>query len=218
MVITLLVSGAALAATPTGADTAVGSSETGISTSSTNQNISAGNLTQVAVDTSYVSNKWTGFYGNISGSFILSDASGNNFFQWTVADMSGAVVYASNDTVNWGAGSFFPLAASFASPWLVGSASDNYTNTFNATENFTSPDFFSGANEINATPFVETFNSTGGASGLKTYGLMNNATNQSVFAAKVLDDTNGFTNQTVDYQMLVPAFSVVSYYFYIELP
>ena len=207
-----------LAAEPAGADTTVGASETGVSTTSTQQNISAGNLTFVDVNSDYVTNKWTGFYGNISGSFLLGDSSGNNFFEWTVADMTDAVVYASNSTINWGSGSFFPLAASFASPWLLGSGTDNFTNTFNQSEDFVSPDFFTGSNQVNSTPYVETFNASGQASGLKTYGLRNNATNQSVFAAKVVDDTNGFNNATVDYQMLVPAFSVVSYYFYIELP
>jgi hypothetical protein len=180
---------------PAGADTTVGASETGVSTTSTQENISAGNLTFVDVNSDYVTNKWTGFYGTISGSFLLGDSSGNNFFEWTVADMTDAVVYASNTTINWGSGNFFPLAASFASPWLIGSGTDNFTNTFNGTADVDSG-IFSLSNAPTAT--------TNGGTGWFTYALYD-GTNM-VWAGNVrpAGDTAYDASTSVQYQMIVP--------------
>lgn len=209
---------ALVAAAPTGASTAAGASETGTSTSSTTVNIDGGNVTYVDVSSNVVTGRWAGFFGNVSANLILSDASANNFYQWTIGSMDGAVVYAANASVSdWTTGNIGPLSNANAPAWVQGAVTDNFTQTFAATEAFTSSGY-SGGSEIAAVPYVTTYNSSGVAGNLKTYALYATAESANIWAGKVVDDADGFNGNSVDYQVLLPAQTGTTYSFYLELP
>ena len=202
-------------AAPTGASTSVGTSETGTATSATSVGVDGGNVTYVDVSSNVITSRWAGFYGNVSGSLLLADASSHNFYQWTVGSMTGAVVYAASGAISdWGTGNIVPLDNANAPAYVNGAYTDNFTNTFSATETFTS----SGYAGINNVPYVTTFNSTGVAGNLKTYALYATSETAQVWAGKVVDDADGFNGNSADYQILLPAQTGTTYSFYLELP
>lgn len=202
-------------AAPVGGDATAGASTTGTSTTTTTVDIDGGNVTYVDVNSDVITSRWAGFFGNVSGSLLLSDSSANNFYQWTVSSMTGAVVYAANDTISdWTAGSnIVPLTNANAPSWIQGAATDNFTQTFAANEAFTSSTY-----NIAATPYTTTYNSSGVAGNLKTYALYANTEGANIWAGKVVDDTDGFDGTSVDYQILLPAQTGTTYSFYMELP
>lgn len=209
-----LLSFAMVLAAPSGATTTVGASETATGTSVTTVNADGGNVTYVDVDSTVITSRWAGFYGNVTGSLLLGDASANTFYQWTVADVTGAVVYAANGSVtDWTGGNIGPLANANAPTWVAGSSTDNFTNTFNTTGTFTS-----SSPSIGSVPVATTLNGSGVAGDLDTYALWSTADSVNIWAGAVVDDANGFNNETVDYQILLPAQTGTTYSFYLELP
>ncbi|MGM5480090.1 MAG: hypothetical protein ACQESC_01385 [Nanobdellota archaeon] len=197
-------------AAPGGASTTVGASEQASGTSSTAVDTEGGNVTSVDVSGTSVTGKWAGFFGNISGNIMLGDSSNNEFFEWTVSNVTGAVVYAANTSVtDWG----LTAAAEADMPsYVQGSGTDNFTNTFTATEAFNS-----NSVSVASAPVATTWNSTG-VGNLKTYALKSGADSASVFAGMAVDDTDGFNGNSVDYQIVVPSESTTTYSFYLELP
>ena len=203
-------------AQPTGGNvTVVGNSETGTGTSSETVGIEGGNVTNVNVSGTSITGRWAGFYGNISGGVKLTDSVANSFYEWTVSDMTGAVVYATNTTVaDWTGANIAPATYAQMPSYVVGDVTDTYNATFTASELFTS----SSLSEAN-TNFTNTWQN--GAQGtLRTYSLYSAADNAIIFAGKAQNDVNSFKGtNTTDYQILVPATSAVSNYnFYLELP
>ncbi len=203
----------AVLAAPQGATVSVGASERGPAATVGTATTEGGNVTNMNVSSDVITSRWAGFWGNISGSIILADASGNNFYRWTVTDVTGSVVYATSaPVVDWAT-----LAAARESDmpaYVQGTAPDSYNNTFTGTETFTS-----ASQSVANANF--TFTYEGGAMGtnLKTYALKVD-TSTLVFAAKAVAGTTGFNNQAVDYQLLVPAQggTTTTYNFYLELP
>jgi len=215
MLAIIVLSFSIVVAAPTGGDTTVGASTTGSSTASTAVSIDGGNVTYVDVNSDVVTSRWAGFFGNVSGSLFLADASANNFYKWSISSMTGAVVYAANGTISdWAAGtSIVPLTNANAPSYVNGVSTDNFTQTYNANEAFTSSTY-----NIASTPYATTYNSSGVAGNLKTYALYSTTDSATIWAGKVVDDANGFDGTTVDYQILVPAQTGTSYSFYMELP
>ena len=210
----LVASLALVSAAPGGADATAGASSGSTGTATTTVDAEGGNVTYVDVSSNVVTSRWAGFYGNVSGSLLLGDVSDNTFYQWSVSDLTGAVVYAANNTVSdWTGGNIEPLANADAPSWVNGANTDNFTTTFSSTEAFVS----SSLNEA-GTPFVTTFNGSGVAGDLKTYALRSATDDANIWAGLVVDDTNGFNNATVDYQILLPAQTGTTYNFYLELP
>ncbi|MGM5480849.1 MAG: hypothetical protein ACQESE_00395 [Nanobdellota archaeon] len=200
-------------AAPGGASTTEGASEQATGTSSTTVDTEGGNVTYVDVSGTSITGRWAGFFGNISGNIMLGDSSDNQFFQWTVSDLTGAVVYAANTTVtDWTQANFDPASNAVMPSYVQGSLTDNFTNTFTASEEFSSSSL-----TVADVPFATTWNSTG-VGNLKTYALQSIADNALVFGGLAVDDTDGFNGNSVDYQILVPAETTTSYSFYLELP
>lgn len=203
------------AAAPGGASTTPGaSSATNTGASVTTVDVEGGNVTYVDVSATVATSRWGGFYGNISGNVMLGDASSNVFYQWTVGDMTGAVVYATNASItDWTSGNIGPLAAANTPSYLQTTATDNYTNTFSANELFTSASLSEAS-----TPYAATWNSTAQGD-LKTYALYSTADDATIWAGKSIAGSDAFNGgSTVDYQILLPAQSTTTYSFYLELP
>ncbi len=211
MIAVFVLSFSMAVAAPSGASTTTGASTTGSATSSTQVSATGGNITYVNVSSNVITGRWAGFYGNVSGNLLLADASANNFYQWTVGSMDGAVVYAANTTISdW---TLSALDNAHAPSWVNGSVTDSFTNTFSATEEFNSSSL-----TVASTPYVTTYNSTGVAGNLKTYALYATNDDANVWAGKVVDDANAFNGDSVDYQILLPAQTGTTYNFYLELP
>ncbi|MDK2849830.1 MAG: hypothetical protein PWP03_809 [Candidatus Woesearchaeota archaeon] len=192
-------------ADPTGATVTAGTAVTGSGTTSDNITINAGEVMSANIYGKTITTKWAGFYGNISGGISLEDSSGNVFYNWSVSDVTGAVVYAANDTVSdW---TLSNASEADMPAYVQGTATDSFSNTFTASEQFTSP-----TKTVDNVLYAVTY----GTGTFKTYALK--TTSEIIFAGKSPGTAAGFNGNNVDYQILVPAQSNTNYYFYLELP
>ena len=213
-ILVLLAMPIALAA-PDGATVTVGATERGSSNAAGTASTEAGNVTEVNISGTAITSRWAGFYGNISAGLVLSDAANNKFYEWTVSDVSGAVVYATNASVSdWSTSNIVAATASDMPAFLTQSTADNYSNTYNAQEAFTSATY-----SIANTNYAATY-SNGVAGNLKSYSLKATTENALIWAGKALDDETAFDGGQVDYQVLVPVdgTTTTTYNFYLELP
>lgn len=201
-------------ADPTGATITPGASETTTLPASESMSIQGGNVTYVDLRGGIVTTRWGGFFGNITGEARLGDGSGNYYYIWTVTDPTNAVVYVSTDSItNWDFTSFRPAAEGDMPAYLRDAVTDNYVSTFTQTELFDSASL-----AIPVTPYTTTWQD-GSQGSLRTYALYNDVDNAVVWAAKAQGDAQSFqSGKIVDYQLLVPAQSLTTYNFYLELP
>ena len=174
--------------------------------------VTAGGVSQVNVSTIPSTTRWAGFYGSISATVVLADASNNWFRNWTASNVAGAFVYAStSDNVDFTNLSAANQTSDFPSWLTTAGVADNWQSTFtnNETQTFNSQD-------INAN-YTYTYNNAG-TNTFKTYSLKSGTT--LVWAALAQNDVTGYDGGTVDYQLLVPVNDQTSttYYFYLELP
>lgn len=201
-------------AAPVGADVTVGVSETYTPTVTQTVTGEAGNVTEVNVSSVQVTDKWVGFWGRVSGSIVLADANGNYFYQWTVSDPTGGVVYVANSTVsNWGTLESLNITKTYLPDFLL-QGTDSFNYTFTQQEDFTSPTI---------TVYTVNFTLTNPAgSNFKTYALAADSGAVLVWAGKVNAGQTAFNNTyTADYQVLAGMNTQggqQTFYFYLELP
>lgn len=212
LIIAVLALPMAFAAPAAGNVTEQGSQSSYAGISSESVTTEGGNVTEVNV-TGYASTaRWAGFYGSIDGGIRLGDSGNNIFYEWTVSNFDGSVVYAANTTVSdWSDAAISAAGVGDMPSYLTTGASDNYTNTFDTTEGFASASITEGS-----TPYITTLET--GTGTFKTYSLKNTA-GTLIWAGLADQNELGFDGTTVDYQLLVPADSSgVTYNFYLELP
>ena len=199
---------------PGGANVTEGVSETGTATVVDTSSTEGGNITYADVYSKQLTGNWAGFFGNVSGSIVLADASSNTFFQWTITNFDDSVVYAASGTIsNWAGANIVPGNSSVAPAYIQGTGTDNFTNTFNESGDFNSSSLNEGL-----VPYVDTWQS-GAAGNLRTFALYATAEAETIWAGLVDDDSASFgTATTVDYQILLPAQALTTYSFYLELP
>lgn len=65
----------------------------------------AGNVSELSINTTTITQGWQGYYGNISGTIVLDDALNNSMYTWDLADPEGEI-YATRDNngLNWSSG------------------------------------------------------------------------------------------------------------------
>ena len=105
-VVLLLVLVIGVAAAPTGPDNLdVTSSSRRTLTATATAPAQAGNVSELKINTTTVTQGWQGYYGNITGTIVLDDASNNSMYTWDLADPEGEI-YATrdNDGINWASG------------------------------------------------------------------------------------------------------------------
>jgi len=155
-----------------------------------------GNVTSADINVDSITQKWSAYYGQLTATERLSDAAGNNFYQWTVDNptASGSWVYA----VPSGNGA--PSSGSFVSvsnpDSFLGSefnsGADSANNTFNKT------DTLDGVSTAAADTFV-----SGSPDNTFTSGLADDGSSNPVYLAEVQQDASGFDGNAHDFQLLV---------------
>jgi hypothetical protein len=199
----------------------------------------AGNVTQLTVAGTTVTQTWQGYYGNITGTITLDDASNNTMYDWTLASPEGEI-YASQAAITWTSGNVqcydlnmsdvghsddVTLAELEAALGLATADIDGVDETF--TEGTTYDDFYAGEYLIDATcPETQTYNGseTKDSNSFQEVLLYDNASNEIVYTG-IIEETEptGFNDQPWDFQMLVGEdghngdTSTTTYYFYVEL-
>ncbi|MEM2948647.1 MAG: hypothetical protein QXG02_03925 [Candidatus Anstonellales archaeon] len=177
-----------------------------------------GNVTEVNITGTNVSTeKWAGFYGNISGgSIILADTIGNQFYRWDTTISNLWKVYATRDqTPTWAnldAGDFTGLPS-----WLTSSDADNIYRTL--TSQAASATFADIV--VTNVNYTLTFDGTGvGNTEFPTYYLdqSTGVFTDTIWATNATDSETGFNDLVWQYQLMVPVNrTAATYYFFLEV-
>lgn len=207
----------AVAAQPTGASATPNSGNLTANTgNSESVNVQAGAVSEVDVSTDSLTQKWAGFFGEVSGNKVLGDGT-KNFYQWTSNNFADSKVVAipSGDTAPSSISSVSDPNSFLGSEFNSGT--DSADNTFTKTGDITLT-----GNTASNTALVETFNSTGSEE-FQTYLAENgDASNQPVYIANSTAQQQAFDGSTsVNYQMLVgvgESSDEKAFDFYLELP
>jgi hypothetical protein len=206
-------------ADPTGATMTQGNSSRGSNPGVQTANAQAGNVTQLNIDQTRITDIWQGFFGNVSGRIVLQNSGGNSFYDWTVAQVTGEV-YATRNTVS----SWSTVNCTNSTQWqneetalsIANTSTDGINETYNSTAH---PAFMVGNTQLSGCRSTRPFNSTGQAGQFWNI-LLNSDPANVVYASLLVDNSNAFDNTTVDFELLVPTNRTTStavYYFYAEL-
>ena len=194
-----------------------------------NFSVTAGYINYANLTTSEQTYRWAGFYGTLSGSMVLRDSSGNDFYTWSTTGNTGSIVYATTNSSTISPDYFVAINASNgdlgATDTAYGfssSVTDSISNTYDYYNTFTSPSSVS---------FVT--NSTPLQGGIWTNYLMKmvsgttqpSATTDLVWACEVNASKTAFNGVTADYELLIPEneepddgqYAPTFYYFWVEL-
>lgn len=199
----------------------------------------AGNVTQLTVAGTTVTQTWQGYYGNVTGTITLDDANNNTMYDWSLASPEGEI-YAANATVDWTSGnvkcydlnmsdtgdsSFVTLAELEAHYGLATDDIDGIDETFPEGTGYDT--FYVGEYLIDATcPTTQTYNGSEvkSASSFQEVMLYDNTSDMMVWTG-IIEETEpvGFNDLRWDFQMLVGEnghngnTATTTYYFYVEL-
>jgi hypothetical protein len=206
-------------ADPTGATMTPGNSSRGSNPNVQTANAQAGNVTQLNIDQTRITDIWQGFFGNVSGRIVLQNSGGNSFYDWSSSQVTGEV-YATRNTIS----SWSNINCTNSTQWqieesslsIANTSTDGINETFNATSH---PAFMVGNNALLGCRSTRPYNSTGQA-GQFWNVLLNSDITNVVYASILADNSNAFDNTTVDFELLVPTNRTTStavYYFYAEL-
>lgn len=240
LVLLMSVSFALAASVPEGPTTlTIESTSRRTAVNSPTLNALAGNVTQLTVAATTVTQTWQGYYGNVTGTITLDDANNNTMYDWALASPEGEI-YASQATVTWTSGNvkcfdfdmtdsgysaFVMLSELETSLGLASSDIDGVDETFTEGTNYDS--FYVGEYQINVDcPETQTYNGTEekDTNSFQQVLLYDNTSNQIVYTT-IIEETEpvGFNDLAWDFQMLVGEnghngnIATTPYYFYVEL-
>lgn len=225
VVLGLLLMAYGVAAQPSGATLTPGVSGRAPEASPGSLAVQAGNVTELNISGTSVTQSWAGFYGNVSGNIVLEDANGNKFYDWTAASPQGEVYAARVNSINWAnvrcANS--TEIANENSNLNMGSSADNITNTFSSTNH---PEFYVGSVDIAANTCKSTNPYVNGAAQTSDfYNVLLSDGSGNIIYTSILDPNKvGFDGRTHDFELLVgedghgaAAGTTTTYYFWVEL-
>ncbi|MBW2968239.1 hypothetical protein KY362_07170 [Candidatus Woesearchaeota archaeon] len=201
----------------------------------------AGNVTQLSITGSTVTQTWQAYFGNISGTITLDDSANHTVYDWSLASPEGEV-YVSESPVNFTHGNLFcydfdaddignsdfnTLAEYEALLGLEADDVDGINETF--TESLAYESFYAGAKSIdNSTDLCPTTQMYGlseqqDQSIFQELLLYDNTSNNLVYTAIIEQDALGFDGSTWDFEMIVGEnghdgdTTATTFYFYVEL-
>jgi hypothetical protein len=194
----------------------------------------AGNLTELSITGVSQTKSWQGFFGNITGTIILEDASGNRFYDWSAAEPQGQVYASVNNTITWTDIGCAPIDDSgYRSSWYTfyGMDENDYDN-INVTYSLDNhPTFYVGFEEITGCRTTYTFvNNVSQGSDFPAVLLASDSNSTLIFTAIIEDKTpgvrgsvTGYDGSEYDFQLLVAEDGTngndqtTTYYFWLEI-
>ena len=204
---------------PTAADLDRGASTRGVNPGAIQEDAQAGNITQLNIDQSRITDTWQGFYGNVSGQIVLENAAGKNFYDWNYLSLTGEVYATRSSVTDWS-----DINCTNRTNWQNEESSlaisttqlDGINETYSST---THPVFLVGSRQMDNCPSTRPYNSTSSSSQFWNVLLNSNSYNV-VYTAILAENKNAFDNSTADFEILVPVnrtTGFATYYFYAEL-
>ena len=207
----------------------------------------AGNVTSLKINSTIITKRWQGFYGNVTGLITLDDADNKTLYNWQLTSTQGEIYAANGSSVSWSNVDCLNFSAGIGS---------GISSRYNITHLNNFIGLGSDAEQSEEESVNRTFNMTYGDAGSGTSGetfdigsiTINNAANCSmanmyantgwqsssfheviltdntsiIFASILEQDTTGFQNIGIDFEMIVgvngtDSSNVRNYYFYAEL-
>jgi hypothetical protein len=198
-------------------------------TSSVNITTEGGNISTQNLTGSGLTDKWAGFFGNISGVtlYLTDNASGttNYLYHWTVAGGSeqGEVCVSTDASYDFTAPLSGANATDIDTAWAFGGAPDNATNTFN---NGTCADIIfeeQGVTVSSAAKAEHERLSTFATCAINNSAVAAGDVNELAYCT-LINITNGlnYYGTGTDYELIVPTndtnpTSTTQYFFFIEI-
>jgi hypothetical protein len=180
-----------------------------------------GNITPVNfTEIDFVTGKWQGFYGNVSGELVLANDGGvNKFVEWTW--LNNGTVFAAAQEMNfteWRALEAKNAAAIDTAFGFVAGDSDSADHTFTET----SDALVIAGQSVPGVANGQAVTLSSAATNWETnaYALTGGTITDYVFAGNISVDGTAFDGTPQDYQMIVPVTTTEEsqiYYFYVEL-
>jgi len=180
-----------------------------------------GNITSANVAANTLTDRWAGFFGNVTGNIYLTGNSGNTtnyLFMWTVdSSTTGYVCVSENNNFPFGSATS-ATAAGIDGAWSFGAATDNATNTFTTstcsiTFNNPSVSISNTANAKNATN-----------SAFETCAIDDGTADPQeanfAFCTAINQSGVNYLGDAANYELIVPTTvgdATETYYFYAEL-
>ena len=201
----------------------------------------AGNVTALNINSTKITSRWQGYYGNVTGAITLDDAFNNTLYDWKLASPQGEI-YASNGSasgaVTWANVFCFNYTNNLSAGQnrvqrfngtalesMIGASvsdRDSVNGTFNAT--------FTGSFQVGST----TISSTSGCSQVTLFindahqttdfvEVLLSDNNSIIFTALLEQDVDGFQtgSATLDFELIVgengDTTAAANYYFFVEL-
>ncbi|PIN89795.1 hypothetical protein COU60_02780 [Candidatus Pacearchaeota archaeon CG10_big_fil_rev_8_21_14_0_10_34_76] len=190
----------------------------------------AGNVSSVNINGRSSTQAWQGYYGNVTGTLVLTDSSNNILYDWNVADPRGEIMFSKNDSITWSNIQCFnyTAAGTFADDTSNAGATSNFgmnlsqihdefnilsnhvdsvDRTFNTTGGLGHPLFYVSSLQFSAGECQSTrlyVNSQYQASAFDNVLLYEPSTSSVVFTSVVeYQGSTGFNGDVQDFQALV---------------
>ncbi len=61
----------------------------------------AGNVTELSISGFSITQSWQGYFGNVTGTIMLSDSSDNVMYNWSLASPEGEIYASTNSSIAW---------------------------------------------------------------------------------------------------------------------
>lgn len=192
-----------------------------------NHSAIAGNVTELTVVGNSVTQSWQGYYGNVSGTIMLEDSSGNTMYNWSLASPQGEIFASEDSSVSWSNVQCFNWTengTTLETTYNVNDSVDGVNETF--TDGNSHVAFSVGSTSFSAGECMsaDIFDNSGSSSdGTFEEVLLAQSTGQIIFASLLEEDASGFDGSSHDFEMLVLEdghsgnTETTAYYFYVEL-
>ncbi len=234
LALTVVMAVNVMAVQPFGANyTIVKPSERAPMDTAENHSALAGNVTELDVFAFSTTQTWQGYYGNVSGTIQLADASDNVMYNWSLASPEGEI-YATTDTsVSWASIACYDLTGNHSALEALFNIATDDVDGINETfsESYVHDMFYTNNVQFLADdcPGTSIYDNDDSAmtddNNFEEVLLTDGDSNTEVIFAAILDeeDVSGFDGAFHDFEMLVLEDGhgtntvTTQYYFYVEL-
>jgi hypothetical protein len=189
-------------------------------------NAIAGNVTELNINGTSITQGWQGYYGNVIGTIVLGNSNNRTLYDWTLLSPSGEIYASRASSITWttiNCSNTTEISNEESLLNFITTAKDGINETFSSQSH---PSFFVGSINITTDSCKSTnlHNSTGQNEATKWYELLlaDNSAN-IVYTALLENNKDGFNGSNYDFELIVAEdghrgdSTTTPYYFWVEL-
>lgn len=181
----------------------------------------SGNVSRMDITALQNTNAWQGYFGNISSKIILANGLGKTLYDWTNISATGEILASRSSNVDWSSiacANSNGIDSENAFLEKTSSSADSVANTFPLTGH---PSFAVISKPISNCPSTKLHGPLG-VEDNNFWNVMlgdNNGEGNIVYTNILKDNSPGFANKSVDFELIVASkrFQTTPYYFYMEI-